>query len=512
MNMKQLITLTLVALLLNPLSLFAQTTKGPGPEIAFSADYDAYIRKVMNRIPEIPSVAVVVVKDDKPIFLRAYGLADKETGTKADTDTLYYIASSTKSFMAMTAALLDKEGKIRLDDPVTKYAADLTFKTSIPDKVSVRSLLTHTSGLRNGPLTFRMAYSGESDEKDMMRIFADVTTYDDARNGKYAYDNLGYNIYGLLLQRTLHKKWQDLLQERIFGPLKMRHTTAYVSRASAGKLAVAQSYLFSADTGTIVRSPIAKQDNNMQSAGGMVTSISDMGRWLRLNMNDGKLDGKQVIPAEIMKSVHTGYTQTTRDEPPFTGNGEYGLGWQIGKYRSEKVIYHHGGFPGWSAHVSFMPDKKTGVVVLINESTAGGNVGHLLATYAYDWWLGTEDRETKYAAQLEAGATNYGRFQQAAQGSFRDRAKRTSQLTKPLQDYLGRYSNEQLGNIRISIRQNALALKLGVIEIISTPFTEKDTIRVEILPGQGEVIKFGFNAAGQVDSLIYGGLRFVREP
>lgn len=511
MNMKQPISLTVVALLLSPLALFAQATSGKGSEPAFSADYDAQIRKVMDRIPEIPSVAIVVIKDDQPIFLRAYGLADKEAGTKADTDTLYYIASSTKSFMAMTAALLDKEGKIRLDDPITKYAAGLTFKSSIPDKVSVRSLLTHTSGLRNNPMVFRMAYSGESDEREMMRVFADVTTYDEARYGKYAYDNLGYNIYGLLLQRTLKRKWQDLLQERIFSPLKMRHTTAYVSKARAGKLAVAESYMFSADTGTVIRSPIAKQDNNMQSAGGMITSISDMGRWLRLNLNGGKLDGKQVIPAEIMKSVHTGYTQTTRDEPPFTGNGEYGLGWQIGKYRSEKIIYHHGGFPGWSSHVSFMPEKKIGVVVLINESTAGGNVGHMLATYAYDWWLGTEDREPTYAAQLESGATNYRKMQQAQQAAFRDRAKRTSQLTKPLQDYVGRYSNEQLGNIQITVKQNTLALKLGNIEIITTPFTAKDTIRVEIIPGQGEVIKFDFNAAGQIESLNYEGLRFVKE-
>jgi CubicO group peptidase (beta-lactamase class C family) len=509
-NMKHLIIVTLVAILLTPFALFAQATKES--DTAFSTDCDAYIRKVMKRVPEIPSVAIVVIKDDKPIFLRAYGLADKEAPVKADTDTLYYIASSTKSFMAMAAALLDKEGKIRLDDPMTKYAAGLTFKASIPDKVTVRNLLIHTSGLRNSPMVFRMAFSGEADEKDMMRVFADVTTYDDARYGKYAYDNLGYNIYGLLLQRTLNKKWQDLLQERIFSPLGMRHTTAYVSKARAGRMLVAESYMFSADTGTVIRSPIAKQDSNMQSAGGMMTSISDIGRWLRLNMNEGKLDGKQVIPTEIMKSLHTAYTQTTREQGPFKGNGtgEYGLGWQIGTYAGEKVIYHPGGFPGWSSHISYMPDKKIGVAVLVNESTAGGDVGNTLATYAYDWLLGTADREATYAAGLEAGATNYGKMQQAQQAAVRDRAKRTSQLTRPLQDYVGRYRNEQLGNIQITVQQNTLGLKLGNIETVSTPFTQPDTIRVEILPGQGEVIKFGFNADGQIDSLSYAGMKFVR--
>lgn len=502
----------MVVFLLNPLTLFGQGTGVKGSETAFSVDYDAFIRKVMKRVPEIPGVAIVVIKDDKPVFLRAYGVADKESGTRTDTDTLYYIASSTKSFMALAAALLDREGKIRLDDPITKYTTGLTLKASIPDKVTVRNLLTHTSGLRNGPMVFRMAYSGESDERDMMRIFADATTYDEARYGKYAYDNLGYNIYGLLVQRTLHKKWQDVLQEKIFGPLKMGHTTSYVSRARAAKLSLAGSYLFSPDTGTVIPSPIAKFDNNMQSAGGIMTSISDLSRWLRLNMNDGRLDGKQVIPADIMTSVHMAYTPTTREEGPFKGNGtgEYGLGWQIGTYAGEKVVYHPGGFPGWTCHISYMPDKKIGVAVLVNESTAGGNVGNTLATYAYDWWLGTVDREAKYAAGLEAGAANYNKMQQAQQAAVRDRAKRTSQLTHPLEDYVGRYTNETLGNMQITVRQDSLDLKLGNIDVRSTPFTEKDTVRVELIPGQGEVIGFGFDAEGKVDSLIYGGMKFVR--
>lgn len=508
--MKHLLILIVIVFLLSPLALFAQRVENKQSETAFSADYETLIRKTMERIPEIPSVAIVVIKNDKPVFMRAYGLADKETGVKADKDTLYYIASSTKSFTALAAALLNDEGKIRLDDPVTRYTIGLTFKNSIPDNVTVQNLLTHTSGLQNSPLAFRMAYSGESDEKDMMRVFADVTSYDGTRFGKYAYTNLGYNIYGLLVQRTLNKKWQDLLQEKVFDPLKMRRTTAYESKARAAKMNIAVSYIFSPDTGTVIRAPLAKQDNNMQSAGGMMATVSDLGRWLRVNMNDGKLDGKQVIPARIMTSVHTGYAQTTRDAPPFSGEGEYGLGWQIGKYAGEKVIYHHGGFPGWSSHISYMPGKKIGVAVLVNESTAGSGAGHMLATYAYDWWLDTPDREAAYAKQLEDGATNYNKMKQAQQASARERAKRTWQLTKPLKDYEGRYGNDALGTIQITVRQNVLSLQLGNIDVTSTPFTEKDTIRVEVVPGQGDVIKFGFNADGQIDALNYSGMRFVK--
>src|SRR5689334_13021569 len=90
-SMKNLLTLTIVSLVIGPLAVLAQTGKQVS-EKEFSTDLDAYIRRTMEAIPEIPSVAIVVVKDDKPIFIRAYGLANRENGTKADANTLYYIA------------------------------------------------------------------------------------------------------------------------------------------------------------------------------------------------------------------------------------------------------------------------------------------------------------------------------------------------------------------------------------------------------------------------------------
>ncbi len=129
-----------IALLLNSVCTFSQPRTDRTPK-EFTDSYDTYIRKTMERLPDIPGMAVVVIKDDKPIFVRAYGTADKEAGIKADTDTLFYIASSTKAFTALAAAMLDQEGKIKFSDPVTKYAAGVSFKDQIPDKVTVRDLL-----------------------------------------------------------------------------------------------------------------------------------------------------------------------------------------------------------------------------------------------------------------------------------------------------------------------------------------------------------------------------------
>ena len=510
--MKNTVIALIIALSLNSTCVLAQQNGNKGPK-EFAESYEAFVGKTLERFPDIPGIGIVVIKDDKPIFLRAYGMADREAGIKADTDTLFYIASSTKAFTALAAAMLDREGKIRFSDPITKYATGVSFKEQIPDKVTVRDLLTHTSGLRNSPLVNRMAFTGQIDEREIDHVFAQGTTYAEDRYGKYAYDNLGYNIYGLLLQKSQNMKWQDLLQKRVFDPARLKHTTARISVARAKKWNVAAPYILDFSSNKIIRSVLDKTDENMQSAGGMFMSISDLGRWINLNMNDGKLDGKQVFPADLIRSAHTGYTKNTRNQPPFVGESEYGLGWQIGRYRTEKVIYHHGGFAGYRSHVSFMPDRKIGVGVLVNNDTVGGRTADLLATYAYDWWMNTENLEAEYARQLDEFARAYETRRGQAHAEALGRAKRTWQLTKPFADYAGRYTNDLRGTIEIAPRENALFVRMGKMNTVATPFIEKDTIRVEMEPGgNGEVIKFNKEADDRVVSLSYANATFTRVP
>lgn len=504
--MKEAIVMMLIAVLLSPIGIFGQTT-----EKDFTATFDTTIRKTLQTVPDIPGIAFIVIKDDKPVFVKVYGMADKEAGVKADADTVWYMGSTTKSFTSLVAAMLDKEGKIKLDDPVTKYTSGITFRTPLPDKVTVRDLLTHTSGLNNAPLIHRTAFTGQIEKGEIAKVFSDYTTIDEAWYGKYRYTNLGYNIYGLLLENSLKLKWQDELQKRIFGPAKLDHSTAYRTRALVKRWSIAAPYIWDEQVGAVVRSTVDKVDSNMQAAGGHFMSINDLGRWLNLNLNDGKLNGKQVIPADILNKVHTGYTTSTRNEPPFSGDGEYGLGWQIGKYRGQKVIYHHGGYPGYRSHVSYMPDRKIAVGVLVNNDLAGGRVADMLAAYAYDLWLGTLNLDADYARQIEGFADQYAQRKQQTIAAAASRASRTSQLTLPLADYVGKYVDPKLGTIEISVKGNSLAVKMGMLNCVSTPFTEKDTIRVVMIPGgNGEVMGFTKNAGGKVESLTYGGSPFAR--
>jgi CubicO group peptidase (beta-lactamase class C family) len=503
--MNRAIAVFTTALLLNPVFVFAQVAKD------LTSDFDAAIRRTLESVSDIPGMAVVVIRDDKPIFTKAYGMADKEAGLKARTDTLWYMGSSTKSFTALVAAMIDKEGNINLGEPLAKYTTGIKFKTPLPEKITVRDLLTHTSGLTNPALVHRTAYTGQIEKGDIDRVFAEGTKADEAFVGKYRYTNVGYNIYALLLENNLKLKWQDLLHKRIFEPAGLKHSTAYISRARARKWKVAAPYVWDEQAGSVVRSVLNKVDNNMQAAGGHFMSITDLGKWLSLNMNGGRLNGKQVIPPDIITTVHTGYTKSTRNEPPFSGDGEYGLGWQIGKYRNEKVIYHHGGYPGYRSHVSFMPEKRIAVGVLVNNDLAGGRAADMLAAYAYDLWLGTENVQAEYARQLQNFADQYSRRKQQTTAAAAERAKRTSQLTQPLADYVGKYVDDMIGSIDVTVEGNTLAVRMGNLYTVSTPYTEKDTIRVVMIPGgNGEILGFVKGADGKVERLRYAGREFRR--
>jgi CubicO group peptidase (beta-lactamase class C family) len=502
-----LFTFAIAALLAAPLPGRCQTRPR---QADLEQAYDAFIRRTLAAFPEIPGAEIVVVSGDKPIFMRAYGLSNKESGTRATTDTLFYIASSTKSFMGLAASLLDREGAIRFDDPVTKYTPGIAFKTDIPAEVTVRDLLTHTSGLHNPALPFRMAYSGEIDDRALNRVLADGTTYAPADHGKYTYTNLGYNIYGMMLRLSLRQRWQDVLQQRIFSPLKMQRTSAFISKPVLSHYPMAEGYLFDPEANAVVRSPLVKNDNSMQSAGGIVTTAKDLSRWLRVNINGGMLDGKQIFPADVMTAVRTGYTEMRRDEPPFAGAAKYGIGWMIGKYHDREIVMHNGGYPGWSSHISFMPGEKIGVAVLINESTAGGHVGDILAAYAYDRLLGTDKIDDRYAGYLNDMAERYGKIKRFMVAAAADRAKRSSQLSRPVESYEGQYDNAVWGHIFIAVERGTLAVRMGNIHVLSTPYKERDSIRVEMVPGQGEVIKFELDESGRVTALTYNGVRFEK--
>jgi hypothetical protein len=158
-----------------------------------------------------------------------------------------------------------------------------------------------------------------------------------------------------------------------------------------------------------------------------------------------------------------------------------------------------------------MPEKKVAVGVLVNNDALGGRLADMLAAYGYDWWLRTENFEADYATQLQQTVKAYESRKQGIAAAAAARAKREWQLTKPFTDYAGKYANDMLGTIEVVAREKALAVRMGNINTVATPFTQKDTIRVVMQPGgNGEVIGFAEYNDGKFGSLNYAGVTFTR--
>lgn len=457
----------------------------------------------------IPGAAVVVVRRDGPAFVRGYGVRDVRTREPVTPQTGFYIASSTKSFTGTLAALLHQRGVISLDAPLSRYLPELRMDAPLSaDSVTLRSLLTHTSGLSNEPIVFRTAFSGVHDRETIIRLLGQSRPIPRT----YRYDNLGYVVAALAMERATGRDWQDLLRDELFRPLGMMHTTARVSESRAGGWPMASPHLTGADS--VARIALEKQDNTMHAAGGMLTTPEDLVRWLRAQLDPGRVEGRQVIPAEVVRTAHTPTAMHTDTFYRYVRTG-YGLGWQTADYEGERMVHHFGGFEGWRAHISFLPERGIGVAVLINDaSPIGGPAPDVIATYAYDLLLGRPGVNAKYAAEREGMARNADQMRQRIRADLERRAARppTPDERKPF--FVGTYENEMMGTIDIRLRENReLWASLGNLSARLDPFTRPDALRVEFLPGRGEVLQFFFrDDRTPADSANLGGTVFRRRP
>jgi CubicO group peptidase (beta-lactamase class C family) len=222
------------------------------------------------------------------------------------------------------------------------------------------------------------------------------------------------------------------------------------------------------------------------------------------------LNGKQVFPAEAIQNTHASLAQFANGGAPFNGAGAYGLGWNINTYRGEKVVYHFGGFPGFRSHISFMPEKKLGVAIFVNEGGIGAAAADILAAYIYDWAAAVPDHSNMYTKKLDDLQASHEKAIESMQRTYADRAKRVSQLTLPLGSYVGKYRNEYFGEIEVNTQGDALSVTMGNMHVVSTPFTQKETIRVELIPGAGQVIGFKMDDSKKVNTLVYDGIEYKK--
>ena len=333
-----------------PESVKAEATTG-----ATSEGIDAYVQRVMQK-RHIPGVSVAVVQDGHVILAKWYGLANVELGVPATENTVYQLASVTKTFTATAIMMLVREGKLALDDEIAERLTDLPAAW---EKVTVRHLLSHTSGIKSytSVQDFHKTARKDYAQREILDLVA-KEPLEFPPGEKWNYSNTGYFLLGMLIEKVTGKSYGEFLAERIFKPLEMTQTRVNELQAIIPNRA--QGYHWDAKE---LRNGDYVSPTQPFAAGMLVSSISDMLKW------DTALSNHVLLEATSLEPMWTP-TQLSKG-----GEAGYGFGWEIAKVNGHRLISHGGGIPGFSTQLSRFVDDKLTVIVLTNAD--GGHSGAL---------------------------------------------------------------------------------------------------------------------------------------
>jgi CubicO group peptidase (beta-lactamase class C family) len=298
---------------------------------------------------------VLVVDGDKVLLDKGYGMADLGWGNANAPDVKFHLGSLTKQFTAALVLLLQEDGKLKIDDPVSKYLPDAP-KTW--EKITLAELLGHTSGIPNFTDTkefgvWRMSPHTVDEE---LAFFKDKPL-DFEPGSKFAYSNSNFEVLGAVIEKVSGKKYVDMLQERILTPLGMKDSGLDTDELILPRRA--QGYMQGKDGLVLARS---ESMTVPWAAGSMYSTTGDLLKW------EHGLFGGKVLNADSLKAMTT------------PGKGNYGLGVFISDKDGVKVVDHGGGIEGFNTHLAYVPEKRIAIVVLgnVNGGAPGQMGGQLL--------------------------------------------------------------------------------------------------------------------------------------
>lgn len=352
---------------------------------------DDYVRAQMSE-RHIPGVALAVVRAGKIAKIEAYGLANVELNVPAAKDTVFEIGSVTKQITAAAVMLLVEDGKINLDEKISKYLPNAPETWS---KVTVRNLLTHTSGIKNytGSPGFELIKRLKRD--DFIRT-AGAFPLDFKPGDRYSYSNTGYNLLGHIIESASGKSYWDFLRERIFTPLGMNQTAdrdpQFIVKNRADGYEWENERLTGRDWDL----------TDLFAAGAIVSTISDLAKW------ETGLRGEKFLKKTSKEQIWTPFVLNDGKPNP------YGFGWNVTEFRSHRLISHGGQTAGFAANISRYVDDDLTLIVLTNlgDNGLGGSIARgvakiLIPAISLRALKSQSDADGKTTAMLETALRGY---------------------------------------------------------------------------------------------------------
>jgi CubicO group peptidase (beta-lactamase class C family) len=385
---------------------------------------------------KLPGAALAVVQDGKLALVKAYGQRDADANLPVTPSTQFLIGSVTKSFTATAVALLHNEKRLDWTKPVREYIPEFRLHDAVAtDRVTVRDLLCHHSGL---PRHDWVWLPGDRSAGELLAPMRHLELSRDIR-AAWQYSNLCYNVAGLLIERVSGQSYQDFIRGRLGDKLGM--TVSFTVEELEARSDAARPYVLHEDERLLApRLPL-----RAIAAGAINTSVADLAHWMRLHLAKGEYDGERLLPAALIDELHAPLIYYMPASGAEFAPGHYGLGFRSCYYRGDRYVWHGGGYPGWSARMTLVPDFGLGVAVLTNCNPSA--VQDILTWYIVDRLRGRDPvdwRERRRKQRQEALA------QIRITKDARTKARHTG--TRPAHEpaaYAGEYENGAYGVMSI---------------------------------------------------------------
>jgi CubicO group peptidase (beta-lactamase class C family) len=475
--------------------------------------FDEYMAKALKDW-NAPGVGVGIVVNDKLVFARGYGYRDYGKKLPFTPKTLCPMASNTKLFTAVAAGMLVKEGKLDWDKPIRDAVPSIRFyNDELNNTITLRDMLSHRTGITRHDSIW---YKSDFTRKELFERLRFMEPKEPPRE-VFLYNNLMYAAAGYIIELKSGKPWEDFVRERILQPLEMT-ATFYSIADMTNSPDFGVPFTEKRDSRELYRMPYYEDTAGVGPCGSIISSIEDMSHWLRALMNDGKYNGNQILPPEVLAATLQPAIPLANVAGETRGfwellNAAYGMGRETASYRGHLLTYHGGALGGFFSQVSFMPQEHLGVIVLV----IGEHCASLTDTVSYN----------VYERLLNLSLTPWSErqsdiYQKNKKAGTEGRAKAGSQQvpnTKPshsLEAYVGQYEHPAYGILKIALKGDELQFDFHKIRLplshfhydrFDTPDDEQD--------GKWSV-NFATNPQGDVDKAIMAldeaEATFVRKP
>jgi CubicO group peptidase (beta-lactamase class C family) len=446
--MKKVFTLSFVLLVFQIFALAQQPSRSLDEKLR---EIDAYAQSVVKTWPG-PGMAIAVVKDDRVVFQKGYGLREIGKPEPIDENTQFAIASNSKAFTTAALSILVDEKKLGWDDKVSKYLPELQmYDPWVTSELTIRDLVTHRVGLDtfSGDLLWYETTYTTDEVLRRVRFLKPVSSF----RTRYGYQNLMFIAAGKVVERLSGKPWCTFVSERILQPLGMSHTTCGYGTLTANAASPHN------ESGGKLRALPQGNVNGAYGAVALNASVSDLANWIRTQLGRGSFEGKRIFSEANAWQMHQPYlaqqiSETSWKNNPtrhFTG---VGMGWFLYDYQGRKIINHSGGLDGMLSYTVLIPEENAGFVVLSNSEYPDFLV---MMNKIRDVLVDAPARDYLSEA-VETVKRNKAAEDETIRKQDAERAANTKP-TLPLSSYAGTYSDRMYGDIAVAEENGKLVMR-----------------------------------------------------